>query len=183
RIFSRRRPHAAQDQHGGRPRRRVGPVRLPEGDRAGLCLCRLGAGEGLGNRMIVRAATEADAPALAAIYGDAVLHGFGTFEEEPPSAADMDGRRRAVQERGLPYLVAEQGGRVLGFAYAGPFRPRAAYRYTLEDSVYVAPEAKGQGVGRGLLLEIIAACEALGIRQLMAVVGDSGNLGSIALHR
>jgi len=132
--------------------------------------------------MIVRPATDADAGALAAIYGDAVLHGFGTFEEEPPSAADMDGRRRAVQERGLPYLVAEQGGRVLGFAYAGPFRPRAAYRYTLEDSVYVAPEAKGQGVGRALLGAIIAACEALGIRQLMAVIGDSGNTGSIGLH-
>ena len=134
--------------------------------------------------MIVRPATAADAHALAAIYGDAVLHGFGTFEEQPPSPADMDGRRRAVQDKGLPYLVAQgDDGRVLGFAYAGPFRPRAAYRYTLEDSVYVAPDAKGQGVGRGLLLEIIAACEALGIRQLMAVVGDSGNLGSIALHR
>ena len=132
--------------------------------------------------MIVRPATEADAEALAAIYGDAVLHGFGTFEEAPPSAADMDGRRRAVQDRGLPYLVAEQGGRVLGFAYAAPFRPRAAYRYTLEDSVYVAPDAKGQGVGRAVLSAVIAACEALGVRQLMAVIGDSGNLGSIALH-
>ena len=133
--------------------------------------------------MIVREATEADAEALAAIYGDAVLHGFGTFEEEPPSAADMDGRRRAVQDKGLPYLVAEEGGRVLGFAYAGPFRPRAAYRYTLEDSVYVAPEAKGKGVGRTVLSAVIAACEALGIRQLMAVIGDTGNSGSIGLHR
>ena len=132
--------------------------------------------------MIVRAATEADAPALAAIYGDAVLHGFGTFEEEPPTPADMDGRRLAVQDRGLPYLVAEDGGRVLGFAYAAPFRPRAAYRYTLEDSVYVSPDAKGRGVGRAVLSAVIAACEALGIRQLMAVIGDSGNAGSIALH-
>ena len=133
--------------------------------------------------MIVRAATEADAEALAAIYGDAVLHGFGTFEEEPPTPADMDGRRRAVQDQGLPYLVAEMDGRVLGFAYAGPFRPRAAYRYTLEDSVYVSPDAKGRGVGRAVLSAVIAACEALGVRQLMAVIGDSGNSGSIGLHR
>ena len=133
--------------------------------------------------MIVRTATEADAEALAAIYSVAVLHGFGTFEEDPPSAADMDARRRVVQERGLPYLVAEIDGRVLGFAYAGPFRPRAAYRYTLEDSVYVSPEAKGKGVGRAVLSAVIAACETLGIRQLMAVIGDTENAGSIGLHR
>ena len=133
--------------------------------------------------MIVRSATEADAEALAAIYGDAVLHGFGTFEEDPPSAADMDARRRAVQERGLPYLVAELEGQVLGFAYAGPFRPRAAYRYTLEDSVYVSPQAKGKGVGRAVLAAVIAACETLGIRQLMAVIGDTQNARSIGLHR
>jgi L-amino acid N-acyltransferase YncA len=133
--------------------------------------------------MIIREATEADAPALAAIYGDAVLHGFGTFEEEPPTPADMDARRRAVQDQGLPYLVAEEDGRVLGFAYAGPFRPRAAYRYTLEDSVYVGPDAKGKGVGRAVLTAVIKACEALGVRQLMAVIGDSQNAGSIGLHR
>ncbi len=133
--------------------------------------------------MIVRPATETDAEALAAIYGDAVLNGFGTFEEVAPSAADMDARRLAVQDRGLPYLVAEEDGRVLGFAYAAPFRPRAAYRYTLEDSVYVAPDAKGKGVGRAVLSAIIAECEALGVRQLMAVIGDTGNAGSIGLHR
>jgi phosphinothricin acetyltransferase len=133
--------------------------------------------------MIVRPATETDADALAAIYGDAVLNGFGTFEEVAPTPADMDGRRRAIQDDGLPYLVAEEAGRVLGFAYAGPFRPRAAYRYTLEDSVYVAPEAKGKGVGRTVLSAVIAACEALGVRQLMAVIGDSDNSGSIGLHR
>jgi phosphinothricin acetyltransferase len=133
--------------------------------------------------MITRPATEADAPALAAIYGAAVLHGFGTFEEVPPSPEEMDGRRRAVQDRGLPYLVAEDDGVVLGFAYAGPFRPRAAYRYTLEDSVYVAPEAQGRGVGRAVLSAVIAACAALGVRQLMAVIGDSENAGSIGLHR
>jgi L-amino acid N-acyltransferase YncA len=133
--------------------------------------------------MIVRPATEADAAALAAIYGDAVLNGFGTFEEVPPSAADMDARRRAVQDQGLPYLVAEEAGKVLGFAYAAPFRPRAAYRYTLEDSVYVAPEGKGRGVGRAVLTAVIAECERMGIRQLVAVIGDSENAGSIGLHR
>jgi len=132
--------------------------------------------------IIVRPATSADAEDLAAIYGDAVLHGFGTFEEDPPSAAEMDARRRAIAERGLPYLVAEQDGRVVGFAYAGPFRPRAAYRYTLEDSVYVAPDAAGKGVGRAMLAAVIEACEALGVRQLMAVIGDSGNSASIGLH-
>ena len=133
--------------------------------------------------MIVRAATEADAEALAAIYGEAVLHGFGTFEEDPPSPADMESRRKAIADKGLPYLVAEEDGRVLGFAYAGPFRPRAAYRYTLEDSVYVAPDAHGKGVGRAVLSAVIEACEALGVRQLMAVIGDSENAGSIGLHR
>ena len=133
--------------------------------------------------MIVRPATAEDAVALAAIYGDAVLHGFGTFEEEPPSPAEMERRRQAIADRGLPYVVAEHEGRVLGFAYAGPFRPRAAYRYTLEDSVYVAPEAAGKGVGRAVLVSVIEACEALGVRQLMAVIGDSGNAASIGLHR
>jgi phosphinothricin acetyltransferase len=131
----------------------------------------------------VRAATEADASALAAIYSDAVLYGFGTFEEVPPAAADMDARRRAVQDQGLPYLVGELDGTVLGFAYAAPFRPRAAYRYTLEDSVYVAPEGKGKGVGRAVLTAVIAECERLGIRQLVAVIGDSQNAGSIGLHK
>jgi phosphinothricin acetyltransferase len=131
----------------------------------------------------VRAAREADAPALAAIYGDAVAHGFGTFEEVPPAPADMDARRRAIQDQGLPYLLAEEDGQVLGFAYAAPFRPRAAYRYTLEDSVYVAPEGKGKGVGRTVLAAVIAECERLGVRQLVAVIGDSQNAASIGLHR
>ena len=133
--------------------------------------------------MIIRAATSDDAQALAAIYGHHVLHGFGTFEEEPPSPGEMESRRSAIAARGLPYLVAEDGGRVLGFAYAGPFRPRAAYRYTLEDSVYVAPEAVGQGVGRAVLSGVIDACAALGVRQVVAVIGDSGNAASIGLHR
>jgi len=133
--------------------------------------------------MIVRAATDADAEALAAIYGHHVLHGFGTFEITPPDAAWMDGRRRDVQGRGLPYLVAEDAGRVLGFAYASPFRPRPGYRFTAEDSVYVAPDAVGQGVGRAVLAQVIADCEAFGLRQLVAVIGDSLNAASIGLHR
>lgn len=132
--------------------------------------------------MIVRAATEADAEALAAIYADAVLHGFGTFETVPPDAAAMDARRRAVQDHGLPYVVAEAEGRILGYAYAGPFRPRPGYRYTVEDSVYVAPDAKGRGVGRAVLSAVLEACEAAGVRQVVAVIGDSRNAGSIGLH-
>ena len=134
--------------------------------------------------LIVRPSREADAGALAAIYGHHVLHGVGTFEEVPPTAADMAARRRAIVERGLPYLVAEDDDRrVLGFAYAAPFRTRAAYRYTVEDSVYVAPDATGRGVGKAILAEVLAACERLGLRQVVAVIGGSDNLGSIGVHR
>ncbi|MDD3838267.1 MAG: GNAT family N-acetyltransferase [Phenylobacterium sp.] len=133
--------------------------------------------------MIVRAAAPADAEALAAIYGHHVLHGFGTFEEVPPSPEEMEARRRAVTDYGLPYLVAEEAGRVLGFAYAGPFRTRAAYRYTVEDSVYVAPDAVGRGVGKAVLVEVLSACEQMGLRQVVAVIGDSQNAASIGLHR
>lgn len=133
--------------------------------------------------MIVRAATPDDAGALAAIYGHHVLNGFGTFEETPPSAAEMERRRLGIAARGLPYVVAEGDGAVLGFAYAGPFRPRAAYRYTVEDSVYVAPRAVGRGVGRAMLAAVIDTCEGMGVRQMVAVIGDSGNAASIGLHR
>ena len=132
---------------------------------------------------MIRPATPADAPALAAIYGHHCLHGFGTFEETPPAAEEMAGRLKAVQGRGLPYLVAEADGEMAGFAYAGPFRPRAAYRYTVEDSVYIAPGRTGQGIGKALLTQVIADCEALGLRQLVAVIGDSANTASIGLHR
>ncbi len=132
--------------------------------------------------MIIRSATLDDAPALAAIYGDACLHGVGTFEEVPPSPEEMAQRMTAVQARGLPYMVAEEDGVVLGLAYAAPFRLRAAYRYTVEDSVYIAPEAKGKGVGRAVLSRVIADCEALGLRQMTAVIGGSGNAGSQGLH-
>ena len=128
-----------------------------------------------------------DAPALAAIYGHHVLHGAGTFEETPPSPEEMVRRQDAVRVLGLPYLVAEAEGPrsegVLGFAYASAFRPRAAYRYTAEDSVYVAPGQQGRGIGRALVAEVVARCESLGLRQLVAVIGDSGNEASIGLHR
>ncbi len=134
-------------------------------------------------RLIVREATAADADAIAAIYAHAVLHGFGTFETVPPDAAWADAKRREVQGYGLPFVVAEADGRVLGYAYAGPFRARPGYRYTVEDSVYVAPDAQGRGVGRATLSAVLAACEAKGLRQVVAVIGDSENAGSIGLHK
>ena len=130
----------------------------------------------------VRPSTDADLPAIAAIYGWNVLNGLGTFEEVPPDIAEMARRRAGFLDKGMPYLVAEQDGAVLGYAYAGPFRLRAAYRYTVEDSVYVGPEAVGKGVGKALLSALIAACEAQGLRQMCAVIGDSGNAASIGLH-
>jgi phosphinothricin acetyltransferase len=124
-----------------------------------------------------------DAAALAGIYGHHVLHGFGTFEEIPPSAEEMERRVASVLGFGLPYLVAEIDGVVAGFAYASAFRTRAAYRYTVEDSVYIAPDRLGQGIGKALLLRIIDASEALGLRQMVAMIGDSANAGSIGVHR
>ncbi|MDG2530278.1 GNAT family N-acetyltransferase [Caulobacter endophyticus] len=132
--------------------------------------------------MIIRPSTDADIGAITAIYGWNVLNGLGTFEEVPPDEAEMARRRGAFLERGLPYLVAELDGKVLGYAYAGPFRLRAAYRYTVEDSIYVAPDAAGKGVGKALLTALIEACEALGLRQMCAVIGDSGNAASIGVH-
>ena len=132
--------------------------------------------------MIIRAATLEDAPALAAIYGHHVLTGLGTFEAVPPDPTEMARRQADITGRGFPYRVAEDKGRILGFASAGPFRPRAAYRWTVEDSVYVAADAAGRGVGRALLTEVLTACETMGLRQVLAVIGDSGNAGSIALH-
>ena len=137
----------------------------------------------MGKDVIVRAATADDATALAAIYGHACEHGFGTFEEAAPSAGEMAARLKAVQDRGLPYVVAEADGQVAALAYAAPFRLRAAYRYTVEDSVYVAPGMTGRGLGKAALAAVIEACEGLGLRQIMAVIGDSENAGSVGLHR
>jgi L-amino acid N-acyltransferase YncA len=132
--------------------------------------------------LTIRDAEAADVGAIRAIYGHHARTGLGTFEEDTPSHAEMIERMAVVQAKGLPYLVAERGGAILGFAYAAPFRPRRGYRFTAEDSVYIDPEAVGQGVGRALLAAVIKACEALGLRQLTAVIGDSGNAASIGLH-
>ncbi len=112
-----------------------------------------------------------------------MLHGTGTFELEAPDEAEMARRHADVTGKGLPWLVAEQDGQVLGYAYANHFRPRRAYRFCLEDSIYLAPEATGRGLGRLLLAELVARCEALGARQMLAVIGDAANAGSIGVHR
>ena len=131
----------------------------------------------------VRASQEADITAITAIYAHHVLHGTGTFEIDPPGRADMAMRRADVLGKGLPYLVAEQAGQVVGFAYCNWFKPRPAYRFSAEDSIYVADSARGQGVGRQLLHALACQAEAAGVRKLLAVIGDSANAGSIGLHR
>lgn len=132
---------------------------------------------------IIRPSRDSDVAAISAIYAHHVLHGTGTFELEPPSPADMQQRRAEVLARGLPWLVAEDQGQVLGYAYCNWFRPRPAYRFAAEDSIYLAPAACGQGLGRALLAELAAAAERAGMRKLIAVIGDSANAGSIGLHR
>lgn len=131
----------------------------------------------------VRDATEADMAAIRDIYAHHVATGGGSFEYDPPDVAEIIRRRAAVVDAGYPYILAEDAGRVLGYAYAGAYRPRRAYRYTVEDSVYVAEDAHRRGVGQKLLAELIRRCTAEGYRQMIAVIGDSGNAGSISLHR
>jgi L-amino acid N-acyltransferase YncA len=131
----------------------------------------------------IRDSAEADIEAIAAIYAHHVQTGFGSFEEVPPSAADLARRRAEVLARQLPYLVASDGGAAIhGYAYASPYRTRSAYRFSVEDSIYVAPGAERRGIGRALLAGIIERCTAAGYRQMVAVIGDSGNVGSIGLH-
>jgi L-amino acid N-acyltransferase YncA len=131
----------------------------------------------------IRPSTEADVAAVTAIYGHHVLHGTGTFETAPPTETDMAQRRADVLARGLPYLVIEDGGRVLGFAYCQWFKPRPAYRFSAEDSIYLHPDAAGKGLGKELLAELVRRAEAAGVRKLIAVIGDSGNAGSVGVHR
>ena len=133
--------------------------------------------------LLIRPSTYDDLPAITAIYGWNVLNGTGTFELDAPDEAEMSCRRDDVLLKGLPWIVVESGAVVLGFAYANHFRPREAYRFCLEDSLYLAADAKGQGLGRLLLAELMARCEALGARQMLAVIGDSQNLGSVGVHR
>ena len=133
--------------------------------------------------LLIRPSTAADLPAITAIYAWNVHHGTGTFELDAPDDAEMTRRHDDVLAKGLPWLVAQRGEAVLGYAYANHFRPRRAYRFCLEDSVYLAAQAQGQGIGRLLLAELLARCEAAGARQMLAVIGDSANLGSIGVHR
>ncbi|WP_280187197.1 GNAT family N-acetyltransferase [Delftia sp. PS-11] len=132
----------------------------------------------------IRASQDGDIAAITDIYRHHVLFGTGTFETEPPGESDMAARRRDVLSRNLPYLVAVDGqDRILGFAYANWFKPRPAYRFSAEDSIYVLDAARGQGVGRLLLDALSRECEAAGVRKLLAVIGDSANTGSIGVHR
>lgn len=137
----------------------------------------------MSGRVFVRDAAESDMEAVLAIYAHHVLHGLATFEETPPALDEMKARRAGVLAAGLPYLVAEAEGRILGYAYATAYRPRPAYRFSIEDSVYVADGLGGKGIGSALLGELIARCENGPWRQMLAVIGNSGNEGSIGLHR
>jgi phosphinothricin acetyltransferase len=132
----------------------------------------------------IRPSRDEDLAAITAIYAHHVLQGTGTFETEAPTEADMAGRRADVLSKNLPYLVAEgDDGRLLGFAYCNWFKPRPAYRYSAEDSIYLADSARGQGLGTQLLAALEQAAEAAGVRKLIAVIGDSANLGSVGVHR
>jgi phosphinothricin acetyltransferase len=130
----------------------------------------------------IRPATEADLPFITEIYEQAVRFGTATFELTPPDLAEMTRRFRALTENGFPYLVAAVDGSVIGYAYAGPFRPRPAYRFTVENSIYLKPAIHRRGIGLLLLQRLLRECEARGYRQVVAVIGDSANAGSIGVH-
>lgn len=131
----------------------------------------------------IRPATPEDLPAIAAIYAHAVTHGTASYELEAPGLDEMRNRYQSLVSAGYPYLVAVSGGAILGYAYAGPFRPRRAYRFMVEDSIYLAPESQGKGVGGLLLARLVAECTTLGFRQIAAVIGDGErNRASVRLH-
>jgi len=130
----------------------------------------------------IRPTTEADLPAITAIYQQAVREGTATFELEPPDLAEMTRRYRALMDGGYPYLVAEVEGEVIGYAYAGPYRPRPAYRFTVENSIYLKPAIHRRGIGLLLLQRLLTECTARGYRQVVAVIGDSANAGSVGVH-
>jgi phosphinothricin acetyltransferase len=131
----------------------------------------------------IRPASSADIPAITRIYAYAVQHGTASFELEPPDQAEMARRLHTLLDGGYPYIVADIGGVLVGYAYAGPYRPRPAYRYSVEDSIYIDPGALRKGVGRALLERLIVECERRGYRQMIAVIGDSAQTPSIELHR
>jgi L-amino acid N-acyltransferase YncA len=133
--------------------------------------------------MPIRLAQPSDLAVITAIYDDAVRHGTASFELDPPDQAEMARRYEALRAGGYPYLVAELEGDIVGYAYAGPYRARPAYRWSVEDSIYVAPQAQRRGFGGALLARLVAEAEAGGFRQMLAVIGDSANTGSVDLHR
>ena len=137
---------------------------------------------GVSADILIRPAAAADVGAITQIYADAVIHGTATFEIEPPDESEMARRLHVLSVRGCPYLAAEQAGIVAGYAYAGPYRDRRAYDWCVEDSIYVAPQFQRQGIGALLLAGLIAAAEARGFRQMIAVIGDSAQVASIAVH-
>jgi L-amino acid N-acyltransferase YncA len=138
----------------------------------------------LASPVVLSDATEADMAQIQRIYAQHVLHGLASFEEEPPPLEEMLSRRAKVLQHGLPYLVAKESDRVLGYAYATQYRPRRAYRFTVEDSVYIAEGAQRRGIGRLLLQGVIDRCAASGFRQMIAIIGDGEhNAGSVAVHR
>jgi phosphinothricin acetyltransferase len=130
----------------------------------------------------MRPAREADLAAIAAIYGEAVRNGSATFEIDPPDMSEMTARWKKLVDGGHPYLVAEEEGAVVGFAYAGPYNARPAYRHTVEDSIYLHASARGGGIGTALLTALLVESQALGFRQMIALIGDSANAPSIRLH-
>lgn len=132
---------------------------------------------------IVRPSVDADMTAITRIYAHHVLNGTGTFETSPPSEADMRTRRADVLGKNLPWLVIETNGHIAGFAYANWFKPRPAYRFSVEDSIYMSQEATGKGLGKQLMNELLIQLERRGVRKVMAVIGDSANVGSVGLHR
>jgi len=132
---------------------------------------------------IIRPSQTRDIAQITAIYAHHVIHGTGTFEVDAPNEQDMAQRRADVLSKGLPYLVAVQDDQVLGYAYCNWFKPRPAYRFSAEDSIYLAPDAAGSGLGKTLLAELCSQAERAGVRKMIAVIGDSANLGSIGVHR
>ena len=133
--------------------------------------------------LVIRQAVTADMPTILAIYSHEVLHGLATFENTVPNLQEMSLRRKVILDLGFPYLVAERAGTIVGYSYASTHRPRPAYRYSVENSVYVDKNHRGKGVGRALLEHLIEICEKSGFRQIVAIIGDSQNTGSIALHK
>jgi phosphinothricin acetyltransferase len=132
--------------------------------------------------VLIRASVDSDVPAITEIYRHHVLHGTGSFEIVPPDESEMRGRREKILRAGCPWLVAEMQGDVVGYAYAGPFHTREAYRFTLEDSIYVKHGSSGQGVGGRLLEKLIEACRKSSYKKIVALIGDSANVGSIRIH-